>query len=193
MPLDPKDIRSGPVFQGFDDAVGRGLGDQKICADPAAALVMGAVDQTGGAVEAGEQGRFFTLSRVDLIQVLITVCVRSGQILDQISAKVDVEKLHAPADTEDRPARQEKGVEKGKLGVVKLPVCGVRTLVFLTKPEWVHIASARQQKFIIGRERVRVETGAVRDLAAGERALIIFGVFRNTCDQDVHRIACGDF
>lgn len=193
MPLDPKDIRPGPVFQGFDDAVGRGLGDQKVCADPSAALVMGAVDQTGGAVEAGEKGKFFTLSRVYLVPVLITVGVCGGQVLDQISAKVDVEKLHAPADTQDRSARQEKGVEKGELGVVKLPVCGVRTLVFLTKPEWVHIASAGHQKFIIGRESVRAETGAVRDLVAGERALIIFGIFRNTCDQDVHRIACREF
>lgn len=124
MPLDAEDIRPGPVFQGFDDAVGSGLCGQKVRADSAAALMMGAVYQTGGAIEAKEQRRFFTLCRVYLVPAPVTMDVGSGQFLDQIASEVDVEKLHSPADAEDRPAGQEKRMEKGKLRVVQFRVPG---------------------------------------------------------------------
>lgn len=93
VPLNAQNIGSYQMFQGLDDPVFCCLGHLKVPANSAAALVMGAVYETGRAEKAGKEGRFLTLGRVCLILLQAAVALCRGQVLDQISAEIDVEEL----------------------------------------------------------------------------------------------------
>lgn len=66
VPLNPEDGHV-LVFQSFNDAVMGGLSDGQPGSDDPGALVMGAVDQTGCAVEPGQKRAGQTVRRVDLV------------------------------------------------------------------------------------------------------------------------------
>ncbi len=100
----PLNAKNAPVFmlQGFDYAVPGCLRDGKRSSDGAAALMMRAVDQAGVLIKLKEERAGHVVCRMDLIPPFITVPVCGGQILDQGSAEVDVDDLHASADAKNR-------------------------------------------------------------------------------------------
>lgn len=130
------------VFYGFDHTVFGCLCNGKSRSCRVTALMVGAVDQTGTRVKEGEKGSGDASCRMDLVRPLITVPVCSGKILDQGSPEVDVDHLHASADTENRFPMEDKAVEKGKLYTVQFTVRSAGTLICPAKPGRMDIAAA---------------------------------------------------
>lgn len=76
------------------------------------------------------------------------------------------------------------------MGFVQSVVKRIRAKILLSEPGRVHISAARQQELIIGRKGFWAELRAEGNLAAGQGTLVIFCVFRNTGNQDVHTMTC---
>ncbi len=128
------------------------LCDGKTCSNPATALMVGAVDQAGVQIliEMGEEGARCIAYRMDLILAVKAVLICSLQVLDQSSAKIDIDDLHSSADAKNRFPGEDKGMEKRKLDTVQFPVRGIGALVFLSEPDRMDVTTAGKQQFIKG-------------------------------------------
>lgn len=148
VPLDAEDAVVS-VFDRFGDAVRGPLCDGQPGADPAAALMVGAVDLTDGRAEGGKGGAGTGPDGMGL--VLAGPAVKGGgrQILDQAAAEIDIEDLHAAADAKDRFSGFEEGVKQGKLRFIQRAVDAGGALILLPEPGRVDIAAAGQQKPVI--------------------------------------------
>lgn len=120
--MDPQNIGTALMFECFDHTIGGCLGYLKICTDLAAALVVSTVYQAGGAIEAGENRRTGTKSRVYLILFQAAVGFGGGQILDQIPAEVDIQKLQASADPKNGLSGFYESVKEGELREIQSAV-----------------------------------------------------------------------
>lgn len=134
------------MFQRFCDAVRGGLSDRKVPADPSAALVVGAVDRAGGAIEPVKGRTRDSLCPVKLILIGITVKIGGGEMLDDIPAEVNVDDLHPPADTQDGFSCPDKRVQYQELRPVQSRIHKEGALICLTEEVRMDIAAARKHK-----------------------------------------------
>ena len=139
VPLDTKDGLFF-MFQSFDDAVGSRLSNQKSVSNPAAALMMGTVDDHIRPIEL-KQGRTGNImDRMVLVSIFVFMVGCSGQVLDDRTAKIHIDHLKPAADAKDRFSGSDKGMEQGELGFVKKmdPVCENQDLARSTEPGLSH-------------------------------------------------------
>ena len=130
VPLDTKDGLFF-MFQSFDDAVGSRLSNQKSVSNPAAALMMGTVDDHIRPIEL-KQGRTGNImDRMVLVSIFVFMVGCSGQVLDDRTAKIHIDHLKPAADAKDRFSGSDKGMEQGELGFVKKWIRCARTKIWL--------------------------------------------------------------
>ena len=130
VPLDTKDGLFF-MFQNFDDAVGSRLSNQKSVSNPAAALMMGTVDDHIRPIEL-KQGRTGNImDRMVLVSIFVFMVGCSGQVLDDRTAKIHIDHLKPAADAKDRFSGSDKGMEQGELGFVKKWIRCARTKIWL--------------------------------------------------------------
>ncbi len=72
--------------------------------------MMGAVDQARILIEPVHKAAVCGFDFMDLIPVCVLVGMLDGQILYQVSAEIDVDDLHAPADAKYRFSCLHEGV-----------------------------------------------------------------------------------
>lgn len=143
MPLDTENA-SVFMFQCLRHAVRGPLGDGESGSDPAAALMVRAVDPAKGRAEDGEKGIRLCPDRVRLILSGPAVERGGGKILDQVAAQVHIDDLHSPADAKDRFSGLQESMEQGKLRFIQNFIRGGRTPILLTKTGRVDIAAPGQ-------------------------------------------------
>lgn len=174
------------VFEGFDDAVGGALGDHKSRTDPAAPLVVGAVDRAGIAVEAAEDGAGGIGHLMELVAAGIFVGGSGGEILDDISAKIDVDDLQAPADAKHRFFVQDESMEKIELGLIQDGIDGGGAPILLAKAAGMDVPSAGKQQAVTEAGFLRTEADSERNAKGGQGRFVIFGVPGDTCNENTH-------
>lgn len=180
------------VFQGFSNTVRGGLRDRKMAPDPPAALMMSAVDGAGISVETVKDRTGSVLNRMKLIASGILMRPAGREILNDISAEVYVDDLQSPADAEDRFPGPDEHIEKGELYVVQRRVDRSGTKVRLSEPGGMNIPAAREQELVIDRKVRRRKVCAEGDRKMSQCFFVVFCVFRETGNQNIHGSASGD-
>jgi len=107
------------VLQSLNDTVRSFLSDNKTISNPSAALMMGAVDTAGAAVEFIQKGIWCSVHRMRLILSIILMEKAGGKILDDISAEIDIYNLDSSADAENRFPGPDKVIQQRKLRVIQ--------------------------------------------------------------------------
>jgi len=107
------------VLQSLNDTVRSFLSDNKTISNPSAALIMGAVDTAGAAVEFIQKGIWCSVHRMRLILSIILMEKAGGKILDDISAEIDIYNLDSSADAENRFPGPDKVIQQRKLRVIQ--------------------------------------------------------------------------
>ncbi len=176
------------MLDGFGNAVGGSLGDSKTGARPSDPLMMGAVDQAGRAVQAVEDASGIIEGCMDLILFAPLVQSAGRKVLDQRASKIEIQKLHALADTKNRTTALNKEVKESKLRPIQLRVDMFRALIFLMEEGRINVSPSRQQETAAGRGRFRGETGEERRPQFPESSFIIRSFGWNTGNQNSHRI-----
>lgn len=87
-----------------------------------------------------------------LIVSAVTMSFGSRKVLNEISAEVDIDKLHSAADPKNRFSGQEKCMKERELRPVQFPVNVFGPLIDLAKPGWMEVAAAGKQQSVIGRQ-----------------------------------------
>lgn len=107
------------VLQSLNDTVRSLLSDNKTISSPSAALMMGAVDTAGTAIEFIQKGIRCSVHQMRLILFIILVEKAGGKILDDISAEIDIYNLDSSADAENRFSGPDKVIQQRKLYVIQ--------------------------------------------------------------------------
>jgi len=107
------------VLQSFNDAVGSLLRDSKAVSNPSAALMMGAVDAAGAAIELIQEGTGSSVRRMRLILPVILMEKTGGKILNDVSAEIDIYNLNSSADAQNRFPGPDKVIQQRKLCVIQ--------------------------------------------------------------------------
>lgn len=97
-------------------------------------------------VQAVEERAWGDSDLMDSVSGVLAVKVPGIHVLDQISAKINIDHLMAAAYAKNRLFCQDKGVEQVKLLAVKLYINVFRAKVFFTVKGRIHIAPARQEQ-----------------------------------------------
>lgn len=161
------------VFQPFCHTVRRDLCDCQALSDCSATLMMGAVDCAYRSVEAVQEGTGEALDQMMLILVLVSVNGAGGKVLNDSSAKIHVDDLNTPADSEDRFVSFYEGIKEGELNLVKMGVYGLGAAVALAEPGRVDIASAGQEQSAVDGQVRGMERSIPGDSAGRKGCFVV--------------------
>src|SRR5262249_52317450 len=171
MPLDPDAKCGSGIFDGLDDAVGRGRGDLEPFRHLLDRLMMTAVDVE--AVRAGETvghqaGENRVLVEPDLMREIEGLVWRHGQamferagylrrdVLNQRSAAGDIQELNATTDREKREVAFSRLVDQRDLEGIPLRIdIYDRGMTRFAEKGGIDVFTAGQQQTVNASERVR--------------------------------------
>ena len=114
------------------------------------ALMMGAVYHKPLPVKPVEDSARQRKGLMVLISIRVLMAVSGWQILMNVSAKENIDKLHALADSKNRLFFRYKGFQDRKLQSVKNRIKKTGTAVKLTKQDWINVTAAGKEKGVIG-------------------------------------------